>query len=122
METAEYNTQVKEVTSNTGAEHHYLSKATQRMQRLNANFILPALFNKKNHPLGFAKGKCFQETYSLSLFPKACTSRDSLVRAKFWGPKKYNKDHWYTGVKEKIPNDFSRHTGVFSMSITIVQS
>lgn len=31
METADYNTQVKEVTSNTlnkGAEHHYLSKAT----------------------------------------------------------------------------------------------
>lgn len=119
------NTQVKEVTSNTlnkGAEHRYLSKASQYMHRLNARFILSALFNLKKDPLEFLRGKCFQETYSLSLFPEVYTSRDSLVRAMFWGPKKYNKDYWLTGVKEKTLNNFSRHQGVFYMSTIIVHS
>lgn len=85
MATADYNSQVKEVNTNTlprGVEHHYLSKASQHTQRLNANFYPPALFNKKD-PLGSLRGKCFQETFFVSLFPKGYTSRDSLVRAMF---------------------------------------
>lgn len=41
VETADYNSQVKEVNTNTlprGIEQHYLSKANQHMQRLNASF------------------------------------------------------------------------------------
>lgn len=35
------------------------------------------------------------------------------------GPKQYNQDYPFTGVKEKVPNDFSRHKDGVSVSTTL---